>query len=37
MWEPKRKGGVKLYAKRVFIMEGNEELASSIPYDLLRV
>ena len=26
MWEPKRKGGVKLYAKRVFIMEGNEEL-----------
>ena len=26
MWEPKRKSGVKLYAKRVFIMEGNEEL-----------
>ncbi len=26
MWEPKRKGGVKLYANRVFIMEGNEEL-----------
>ena len=26
MWEPKRKTGVKLYAKRVFIMEGNEEL-----------
>ena len=26
MWEPKRKGGVKLYAKRVFIMEGNEDL-----------
>ena len=26
MWELKRKGGVKLYAKRVFIMEGNEEL-----------
>ena len=26
MWEPKRKGGVKLYAKRVFIMEGNEGL-----------
>ena len=26
MWEPKRKGGVKLYAKRVFIMECNEEL-----------
>ena len=26
MWEPKRKGGVKLYAKRVFILEGNEEL-----------
>ena len=26
IWEPKRKGGVKLYAKRVFIMEGNEEL-----------
>ena len=26
MCEPKRKGGVKLYAKRVFIMEGNEEL-----------
>jgi len=24
MWEPKRKTGVKLYAKRVFIMEGNE-------------
>ncbi|ALE51816.1 heat shock protein 90 [Candidatus Thioglobus autotrophicus] len=26
MWEPKRKGGIKLYAKRVFIMEDNEEL-----------
>ena len=26
MWEPKRKTGVKLYAKRVFIMEGNEDL-----------
>lgn len=26
MWEPKRKAGVKLYAKRVFIMEDNEEL-----------
>ncbi len=26
MWEPKRKTGVKLYAKRVFIMEGNEAL-----------
>ncbi|KAA0447054.1 MAG: molecular chaperone HtpG, partial [Candidatus Thioglobus sp.] len=26
MWEPKRKGGIKLYAKRVFIMENNEEL-----------
>lgn len=26
MWDPKRKGGVKLYAKRVFIMEGNESL-----------
>ena len=26
MWEPKRKSGVKLYAKRVFIMEGNEQL-----------
>ena len=26
MWEPKRKSGVKLYAKRVFIMEENEEL-----------
>jgi molecular chaperone HtpG len=24
MWEPKRKGGIKLYAKRVFIMEDNE-------------
>ncbi|WP_024792292.1 molecular chaperone HtpG [Candidatus Ruthturnera calyptogenae] len=26
MWEPKRKGGIKLYAKRVFIMEDNEAL-----------
>ncbi len=26
MWEPKRKGGIKLYAKRVFIMEDNENL-----------
>ncbi|WP_300428762.1 molecular chaperone HtpG, partial [Candidatus Thioglobus sp.] len=26
MWEPKRKGGIKLYAKRVFIMEDNDEL-----------
>ncbi len=26
MWEPKRKAGIKLYAKRVFIMEDNEEL-----------
>ena len=26
MWEPKRKTGVKLYAKRVFIMEGNEAI-----------
>ncbi len=26
MYEPKRKGGIKLYAKRVFIMEDNEEL-----------
>ena len=26
MWEPKRKGGIKLYAKRVFIMEDNESL-----------
>ncbi|BAS67953.1 molecular chaperone HtpG [Bathymodiolus septemdierum thioautotrophic gill symbiont] len=26
MWEPKRKGGIKLYAKRVFVMEDNEEL-----------
>jgi len=26
MWEPKRKGGIKLYAKRVFIMEDNEGL-----------
>lgn len=26
MWEPKRKGGIKLYAKRVFIMENNEDL-----------
>ncbi|WXT99841.1 MAG: Chaperone protein HtpG [Catillopecten margaritatus gill symbiont] len=26
MWEPKRKGGIKLYAKRVFIMEDSEEL-----------
>ncbi len=26
MWEPKRKGGIKLYAKRVFIMEDNETL-----------
>jgi len=26
MWEPKRKGGIKLYAKRVFIMENNEAL-----------
>jgi molecular chaperone HtpG len=26
MWEPKRKGGIKLYAKRVFIMENNEKL-----------
>lgn len=26
MWEPKRKGGIKLYAKRVFIMEDNEKL-----------
>ncbi len=25
-WEPKRKGGIKLYAKRVFIMENNEAL-----------
>lgn len=26
MYEPKRKGGIKLYAKRVFIMEDNENL-----------
>ena len=26
MWEPKRKGGIKLYAKRVFIMEDSDEL-----------
>jgi molecular chaperone HtpG len=26
MYEPKRKGGIKLYAKRVFIMEDNEDL-----------
>jgi len=26
LWEPKRKGGIKLYAKRVFIMEDNENL-----------
>lgn len=26
MWEPKLKGGIKLYAKRVFIMEDNEDL-----------
>ncbi|SFV87511.1 Chaperone protein HtpG [hydrothermal vent metagenome] len=26
MWEPKHKGGIKLYAKRVLIMENNEEL-----------
>ncbi len=26
MYEPKRKGGIKLYAKRVFIMEDNEKL-----------
>ncbi len=26
MWEPKHKGGIKLYAKRVFIMEDNEAL-----------
>ena len=26
MWEPKRKAGIKLYAKRVFIMEDNEDL-----------
>jgi molecular chaperone HtpG len=26
MWEPKHKGGIKLYAKRVFIMENNEAL-----------
>ncbi|MBW5290972.1 MAG: Chaperone protein HtpG [Candidatus Ruthia sp. Asou_11_S2] len=26
MWEPKRKGGIKLYAERVFIMEDNEAL-----------
>ena len=26
MWEPKRKGGIKLYAKRVFIMDDNEKL-----------
>ncbi|SMN14113.1 Chaperone protein HtpG [Bathymodiolus heckerae thiotrophic gill symbiont] len=26
MWEPKRKGGIKLYAKHVFIMEDNESL-----------
>lgn len=26
MWEPKGKGGIKLYAKRVFIMENNEDL-----------
>ncbi|NYT52247.1 MAG: molecular chaperone HtpG [Candidatus Vesicomyosocius endoextente] len=26
IWEPKRKGGIKLYAKRVFIMEDNEAL-----------
>lgn len=26
IWEPKRQGGIKLYAKRVFIMEDNEDL-----------
>lgn len=26
MWEPKRKAGIKLYAKRVFIMEDSEDL-----------
>ncbi len=26
MWEPKRKSGIKLFAKRVFIMEDNEKL-----------
>ncbi len=26
MWEPKRKGGIKLFSKHVFIMEDNEKL-----------
>lgn len=26
LWEPKQKGGIKLYAKRVFIMDDNDKL-----------
>lgn len=26
LWEPKQKGGIKLYAKRVFIMDDNDQL-----------